>query len=145
MRTFVLFPILIALLSPHLAAQTNAVGSWRAAFVGPTGSRPLTIEAVTFTVTQTAGGLAVKALAGSWPGELDVADVKLDGATLTFTGTGQSGWSTTGEGYRCCPKLMFTGTIEGDDMTLTMTWQTTDRPDDPKAHVYPMEAKRLSR
>jgi hypothetical protein len=93
------------------------------------------VDSVRFTIQETPTGLTGTALAGSWPGDLDLSDVKLVGDRLTFTGTGKKGWSTQlGNSPRvdhCCPKLVFDGTIKRDEMKLTMTWQSTEGPDDP--------------
>lgn len=68
--------------------------------------------------------------------------MKVEGDQLRFTGTGKTGWSVNGE-YHCCPRLVFVGTIKGDEMKLTMTWTSTERPSDPNAQPLPMEAKRI--
>lgn len=138
----------LVLLPLTVSAQTSPVGDWKAVFVGSVDARPKMVDAVTFSIQMTPSGLVGTARASDWPGDLDVSDVKLEGDRLTFTATGRQGWSTQlGGGPRvdhCCPKLMFVGTIRGGEMTLTMTWQSTERPDDPNAPQLPMEARRLS-
>ena len=148
MKCLRLAALALVLLSLTISAQTNAVGDWKAVFVGPIGPRPIMFDAVTFSIQVTPSGFTGTARAGDWPGDLDVSAMKLEGDRLTFTGTGKKGWSTRFAGGpredHCCPKLVFAGTIRGDEMKLTMTWQSTDRPDDPNAPQLPMEATRLS-
>jgi hypothetical protein len=122
--------VVLAWLASSLSAQatTNAVGTWKAVFVGPIGPQP-------------------KMVASNWPGELDVSDLKFEGDRLSFTGTGKKGWRTGIGGVvtdHCCPKLKFDGTITRDEMTLLLTWGSTESDDASKAPL-PMEAKRLSR
>lgn len=62
--------------------------------------------------------------------------------TFGFVATGKDGWSVNGE-YHCCPRLVFVGTIKGDEMTLTMRWTSTERPDNPTVTPLPMEAMRI--
>jgi hypothetical protein len=130
-----------------LSAQADAVGDWEAVFVGPVGPRPKMFDRVTFSIQATSSGLTGMARAGHWPGDLTLSDVKLEGDRLTFTATGKTEWSTAYSGgpmvYHCCPKLVFAGTIEGNEITLTMTWQSTEQPDDPNAPQLPMVAARL--
>ena len=45
--------------------------------------------------------------------------------------------------YFCCPKLLFAGTVSGDEMTLTITWQRSDLPDDPRKQPLSMQARRI--
>jgi hypothetical protein len=148
MKFLRLAALTVVLLPLTLSAQMNAVGDWKAIFVGPIGPRPKMVDAVTFSIRMTPDGLTGTSRASNWPGDLDVSDVKLEGDRLTFTGTGKRGWSTQFAGGpiedHCCPKLVFDGTIRGDQMTLTMTWQSTERPDDPNAPQLPMQATRLT-
>jgi hypothetical protein len=127
-----------------LAAQASALGNWNAVFVGPIGPRPQMVDAVTFNISSGPTGLTGTARASDWPGDLDVSELKLDGDRLTFTGTGKIGWTANGT-YHCCPKLVFAGTIKGDEMTLTMVWRSTDSTDDPNKAPLPMKATRVPR
>ena len=110
------------------------------------------VSAVIFEFHRTAAGLVGTADAGidgapdTWPGILQVSDIKTDGDKFSFVGIGSKGWSTGQGGVRtdhCCPRLAFAGTINGDSMTLTMTWTSTENPNDPTAEPLPMAAKRL--
>ena len=126
-----------------LHGQTNAVGTWKAVFVGPMGPRPQMVDDVIFSIEARGNGFTGTAKTEpEWPGVLIVSDVKLAGDKFSFIGTGKDGWTSNGQ-YHCCPRLAFAGTIKGDEMTLTMTWTSTERPDDPTATPLPMEAKRI--
>jgi hypothetical protein len=145
LRFFRLLTLAALALPTLLSAQGNAVGNWKAVFVGPLGPRPKMVSAVTFSILATSNGLAGTARTEpEWPGDLTVSDVKLDGDQLSFTGTGKEGWSVNGV-YHCCPRLVFVGTVKGDEMKLTMTWTSTEQPNDPSAQPVPMEAKRISK
>jgi hypothetical protein len=148
MRNALRFAALALVVLPfRLAAQSTPVGDWKAVFVGPVDDRPKMVDAVTFSILMTPRGLIGTARASAWPGDLDVSDVELDGDRLTFTATGRKGWSTWVAGAprkdHCCPKLLFVGMIQGDEMTLTMTWQSTEVGDDPNAAALPMKATRV--
>lgn len=150
MKCFRLGVIALALISVALSAQSapDPVGNWRAVFVGPIGPRPMMVDAITFSIQSTPEGLKGTARASNWPGDLEVSDLKLTGNRLTFTGTGTKGWSTSAGGsgmqYYCCPKLIFDGTIRGDEMSLMLTWTSTEYDGSDKAPL-PMEAKRISK
>jgi hypothetical protein len=132
-----------------VSAQTDPTGSWRAVFVGPMGDRPKMVGAITFTIQSTPTGLTGTARAAEWPGDLEVSEIKLDGDRLSFVGIGKRGYSTRMPGgpleHYCCPKLIFDGTIQGDEMKLEVTWTSTHLVTDPNARSLPMEAKRVSR
>jgi hypothetical protein len=139
--------VALALVTTSLAAQATVtpIGDWRAEFVGPIGPRPMMVDAITFTIKSTPNGLAGTARASNWPGDLVVSDIKFEGNRLTFTGTGSKGWTTGVAGVRtdhCCPKLKFDGTIDGDKITLMLTWGSTEF-DSPSKEPLPMEAKRI--
>jgi hypothetical protein len=141
-NVFCCFALMLALLPSAFSAQANAVGSWKAVFVGPMGPRPKMVKAVTFSIKASADGFTLTARTEpGWPGELDVSDVKLEGDRLSFTGTGKTGWTESGQPH-CCPKLMFVGTIKGDEMKLKMTWTSTEGTG-RSAQELPMEAKKL--
>ena len=128
-------------------AQSRVAGDWKAIFVGPIGPRPKMVAAVTFSIRDTPSGLIGAARASNWPGDLEVTDIKLDGDRLTFTGTGAVGSSSTRNGVRtesCCPKLVFEGTIRGDEIDLAMTWTSTDPHAGPASAPLPMLARRVT-
>lgn len=132
-----------------VSAQNDPTGSWRAVFVGPMGDRPKMVGAITFTIQSTPTGLSGTARAADWPGNLEVSEIKLDGDRLSFVGIGKRGYSTRMPGgpleHYCCPKLVFDGTIQGDEMKLELTWTSTHLVTDPNARSLPMEAQRVTR
>lgn len=66
--------IAVLLLPAMLYAQTDAVGKWKAVFVGPMGSAPQMVDALTFSISATADGFTGTARAEpEWPGKLDVS------------------------------------------------------------------------
>jgi hypothetical protein len=144
MPTLRLAVVAVLALSAAPAAQTTVVGTWHAQFVGPIGPRPKMVDAVTFRFQSGPTGLTGTAKAEpEWPGDLDVSAITVDGDHLTFTGTGKVGSSSNGQ-YHCCPRLVFDGTIKGNQMALTMTWTSTAFPNAPAAPAVPMEATRVS-
>ena len=139
--------VALALLTSSLSAQTptSPVGNWKAVFTGPIGPRPKMVAEITFSIQSTPAGLTGTAQAESWPGDLEVSDLKFEGNRLRFTGIGKKGWSTGIGGVttqHCCPKLKFDGTIEGDKMTLMLIWTSTEY-DDSEKEPLPMEARRI--
>ena len=77
---------------------------------------------------QAAGGkLTGTAHMGNWPGDAPLVDGKLDGNRISFTAYGKSLWrarNAAGEAAGGLPKLTFTGTIHGDEMQLTLVWDS---------------------
>jgi hypothetical protein len=134
-------------LAADQGAAPSAIGDWKAVFVGPIGPRPKMVDAIHFSIRDTPLGPVATAKAANWPGMLDVTDLKIDGDRVSFTGTGRAGWSVRPAGgpteHFCCPKLLFAGTVRGDEMTLSLTWQRSDLPDDPRKQPLPMEAARV--
>jgi len=129
--------------APSTGQTHPAVGRWKAVFVGPMGPRPQMVSAVTFTIASSdAGFTATAKTEPEWPGELEVSDLKLEGDTVSFSGTGKSGWAVNGEPH-CCPKLKLAGTVTGDTMRLTLTWVSTERPDAAMFKDLAMEATRV--
>ena len=149
MKSFRLGIGALVLLTSSLSAQTTATpfGTWKAVFVGPIGPRPKMVAEITFSIQSTPNGLTGTAQASSWPGELEVSDLKFEGSRLSFTGTGKKGWSTGIGGVttqHCCPKLKFDGTIRGDEMSLMLIWTSTEYDGSDKEPL-PMEAKRIAK
>ena len=129
------------------APQTPAgpLGRWRAEFTGPVETRPQMVSNIDFSIESTPKGLSGSAITlPEWPGRLEVTEIKVQGDRLSFVGTGKQG-STTGRAdevrYRCCPKLLFVGTVKGDEMVLTLTWTST--ASNASARELPMKATRV--
>jgi hypothetical protein len=135
--------LLAALLVPaSVAPQADPVGTWKAVFTGPMGPRPQMVDGVVFTFRNGPKGLEGTAWCEpEWPGKLTVTDIKVEGDTVSFTGTGGQG-STANGAYSCCPRLLFTGTQTGDTMKLQMTWTSSANPDARPQLPVPMDATR---
>ena len=96
---FLRMALLVVLSLPAtLLGQTNAVGTWKAVFVGPMGPRPQMVDSVIFTIEARGNSFTGTAKTEpEWPGVLTVSDVKLAGDTLSFIGTGKDGWTSNGQ------------------------------------------------
>jgi hypothetical protein len=63
---------------------------------------------------------------GAWPGVAPLIDGKIEGDRISFTVIGKSAWwskSAMGESSGL-PKLTFTGRVQGDEMQLTLLWDS---------------------
>jgi hypothetical protein len=140
--------IAIAALATTASAQTTPTGAWRAVFGGPVAARPKVPTYIQLDVRQTENGLAGTVHADKWPGDGVISDIKIDGSHVTFTTVMENGWWATSSGGtrvdHCCPKFTFDGTIDGDKMTLTLKWSSTEIPDG-SGPTYQMEARRVTR
>jgi hypothetical protein len=131
-------------LMPSIAASQTPVGHWQAVFTGPINERPKPLWKVVFSIAYSPTGLIVNAKGVGWPSVLHVTDVSNDGNRLHFVGTGNEGSTMCMGGVcktSCCPTLTFDGTIDGDRMTLTLRWGSTNNPNEGRP--LPMEATRL--
>jgi hypothetical protein len=112
------------------AAQSPFIGNWQAVFVDSPPNRPKMFTTVTFSIRQLPDGqLAGTAVAGVWPGDLEVVDLKVEGEKISFTGVGSRPWSGVTAGVfarHCCPRLVFEGSMRGDQMELVLTWPPED-------------------
>jgi hypothetical protein len=82
--------------------------------------QPITVDKATFEIQQQGNKLTGMAHVGNWPGDAPITDGKIEGGQFSFTVVGDSPWrSNAGVGY---PKLEFSGTMDGDEMTLTLKW-----------------------
>jgi hypothetical protein len=148
-KVFGLAALALVLLPHVLSAQTTPVGDWKAVFVGPIATRPQMVSHIMFTIRLTSSGFTGTAhTEPEWPGDLDVSDLKFEGNHLTFRGTGRIGSSSTIGGVRTdhgYPKLLFDGTIKGDDMKLDLTWVTTELPETVSRAPLLMQATRVSK
>ena len=110
--------------------------TWEAVFTGPVGPRPKMFGKVLLDVKAEDGRITGTAEAGKWPGLAPISEGTIDGNRVSFTVIGQRG-STTG-----FPRMVFEGTVQGDKMTLTMTWGFVGSD---KTRDLPMEATRTTR
>jgi hypothetical protein len=129
-------------------AQSAPAGAWKAVFSGPTASRPKVPSYFELDIRRTDAGVTGTVRADKWPYDGVISDARIDGQHVTFTSVMERGSWRTGSGGmlvdHCCPKLIFSGTIEGDKMTLTLTWSSTE-VGDGSGTIYQMEATQLKR
>jgi hypothetical protein len=148
LRHFALVFLATLIVTP--TAQTNPTGTWKATFTGPIGDRPKPFGTVIFRFRVTDNHVTGTAIMGSWPGETPLTDAKFNGEHFSVTAIGTMGWSTHMPGEarvdHCCPKMLFDGTIHGDDMSLTMVWTSTEAPSDEalKKTKIPLVARKVS-
>lgn len=115
--------VLLAVIAVHVAAQSTPAGRWRTVVTpGQPGDRmPLTFGEVLLDLRVDGTKLTGTATMGdNWPGSAPIADGKIEGNRFSFTWTGTSP-SSGGVPLRTSyPHLTFTGTVDGDTMTLSM-------------------------
>jgi hypothetical protein len=150
MKSLRLACLALAALGTMPSAQSTPAGGWKAVFSGPLMSRPKVPAYFEIDIRRTDAGVTGTVRADQWPHDGVISDAKIDGNHLTFTSIMEHGSWRTGSGSgramidHCCPKLIFDGTIDGDKMTLTLTWSSTE-VSDGSGVKHPMEATRLIR
>jgi hypothetical protein len=151
MRLLRLTCLFVALLTIAASAQTNATGTWKAVFTGggpkPFGNVILHLQVTGNRMTGTAH------LGNTWPGQAPITDARFDGQRFSFTAIGSKGWSEFRFGGapgaskrvdRCCPKMLFTGTIRGNAMTLAMISTSTESSSDQDSAPFSLAARKVS-
>jgi hypothetical protein len=114
---------------PAIADRIDGV--WTAEFTDPPGQQPITVNRAVFEIRRDGNKLIGMTRVGSWPGDAPIADGKIEGNRFSFTVVGDSPWtSNAGVGF---PKLEFTGTIDGEEMVLTVKWGSIMAAGNPKA------------
>jgi hypothetical protein len=119
----------LALLLAATASQAFAAdltGSWKAIFKAPPMERPKTVSEMFFDLKADGGKFTGTAKIGSWPGDGPVLDGKIVGDRISFTFIGKSPWKMSGPSGDASglPRLTFVGTIRGDEIQLTATWDS---------------------
>lgn len=123
MRSLRIVAVLLSVLAVGMTAQSAPTGNWRTVVTPaqPGDRQPkmfgevvldLKVEGETLTGTATMGD--------GWPGSAPIQDGKIEGNRLSFTWTGaipSMGGVPLTTSY---PHLTFTGTVDGDQMTLSM-------------------------
>jgi hypothetical protein len=108
--------VVLGLLTAALAASPSDItGRWKLDYAGPKERGIKTVGVIVLDVTSADGVLSGMVKIGSWPGDAPIADGKIDDDRVTFTATGHLS-SSTG-----IPTCQFSGTVNGDEMVLTMT------------------------
>ena len=140
--------VALAALATSASAQSTPTGVWKAVFAGPPAARPKVPAYFEIDIRQGDRSVTGTVRADRWLQDGVISDATIDGNHVTFTSVMEKGWwSTTSGGVRvdhCCPKLIFDATIDGDKMSLTLTWSSTE-VSGGAGTKYPMEATRLSR
>ena len=114
---------LLAVLSLS-AFAADVTGNWKASMDSPNGS-------MEFTIVLKADGNVVTGSMQSQMGEMKIEDGKLDGDKISFAiSPGDFG------------KLTYSGTVKGDEMTLTMAFPAGGGPGGDMPAMPPMVAKR---
>ena len=124
MKTLCIALLYAAGMASSLAAEVT--GTWRAVFTSPVSELPLGVGEMIFDLNAVEGKLTGMAHMGSWPGDAPLRDGKIEGDHISFTVIGKNPWtsrSANGEASGL-PKLIFTGTIQGEQMQLTVMWDS---------------------
>ena len=115
--------VLLAVAAANVAAQSSLTGVWRTVVTPgqPRDRMPKMFGEVLLDLQVDCATLTGSAQMGDgWPGIAPIQDGKVEGNQFSFTWTGAAP-SCGGVPWRCSlPHLTFTGTIDGDHMTLSM-------------------------
>jgi hypothetical protein len=115
--------VLLSILAANVTAQSTVAGVWRTVVIPgqPLDRQPKMFGEVLLDLKVEDGTLTGTARMGDgWPGRAPIQDGKVDGNRFSFTWTGtvpSSGGHPPSSGY---PHLTFTGTIDDDQMKLSM-------------------------
>ena len=115
--------LLLAVGAANVASQSALTGGWRTVVTPgqPRDRMPKMFGEVLLDLQVDGTKLTGTAQMGDgWPGIAPIQDGKIEGDQFSFTWTGTAP-SCGGVPWRCSlPHLTFTGTIDGDQMTLSM-------------------------
>ena len=123
MRILRIAAALLLVLAVNVAAQSTPTGIWRTVVIPgqPRDRMPKMFGEVLLDLKAEGTKLTGTAKMGDgWPGIAPIADGKIDGNRFSFTWTGtvaSSGGVPLRSSY---PRLTFTGTVDGDQMKLSM-------------------------
>ena len=125
MRLISIGTVLLAILAAGAVAQSTPTGKWRTVVVPgqPRDRMPKMFGEVLLDVRAEGNKLTGTATMGDgrgYPGSAPIHDGKIEGNRLSFAWTGTV--ESCGGRDRSCgvPHLTFTGTVDGDQMTLSM-------------------------
>ena len=123
MRFLRLAVVLLAMAAANVAAQSPIAGSWRTLVTPgqPRDRMPKTFGEVILDLNVSGTTLTGTATMGdNWPGSAPIHDGTIEGNRFSFKWTGMVP-SAGGVPLRYgVPNLTFTGTIDGDEMKLSM-------------------------
>ena len=97
------------------AAPAGLTGAWKLVYAGDPRTGPKTVGSIILDLQVDGDVVTGRVHIGVWPGEAPIADGRIQGGHVTFTGTGKLS-STTG-----IPTCRFDVTVHEDKMRLTMT------------------------
>lgn len=115
--------VLLSILVVDVAAQSTPSGAWRTVVIpGQSLERqPKMFGVVTLDLTVEGTTLTGTARMGDgWPGSAPIQDGKIEGNRFSFTWTGTIASSGGVPMVSRYPHLTFTGSVDGDEMTLSM-------------------------
>ena len=104
------------------AFASDINGTWKVWFTGPKGSRPKMVSEMTFDLKAEGDKVTGMAHMAKWPGDAPISEGRIDGDRVAFTVIGKKPWEAgppLSSGY---PKLVFTGTLKGDETEITLRW-----------------------
>src|ERR1044072_390545 len=117
MRLMRIAAVLLSVLAVGVTAQSTPTGKWRTVIVPgqPRDRMPKMVGEVLLDLKAEGRKLTGTARLGDgWPGSAPIQDGKIEGNRFSFTWTGAVP-SSSG-----IPHFTFTGTVDGDQMTLSM-------------------------
>lgn len=121
---FLIAAVLLAAVAATVAAQSTLTGVWRTvATPGQPGARiPLTFNGEVLLDLRADGTklTGTVTIGDNWPGSAPIADGKIEENRFSFTWTGLSPSRSGPALTPNYPHLTFTGTVDGDKMTLSM-------------------------
>ena len=115
--------VLLAALAANVVAQSTPAGVWRTVVIPgqPRDRMPKTFGEILLDLNVDGTKLTGTATMGvGWPGSAPISDGKIEGNRFSFTWVGtvpSSGGVPMTTRY---PRLIFTGTVDGDHMNLSM-------------------------
>lgn len=124
MKSLSLVLVLVAGVLHAQAPAADATGIWKVEFVGPMGDRPRTVSGMLLELEANGPKLTGVVHMNNWPGCAHISEGTIAGNRLTFTANGTSPWKSGGSGNALVgyPRLRFSGTVEGDQIKLTVNW-----------------------
>jgi hypothetical protein len=125
MRLMRIAALLLTVLAVGVTAQSTPTGKWRTVIVA--GKQHKTFGEVFLDLKADGEKLTGTATLGDmkWPGSATVQDGKIEGNRFSFKWTGTVE-SCGGSPFSCgVPRLTFKGTVDGDQMTVSVDgdWQ----------------------
>jgi hypothetical protein len=136
----------LAMAASYLSAA-EIDGTWKARFTTAQSSLPMTVSEVTFDLKVVGNKISGMAHVGSWPGDAEISQGAIEGDHFTFTAIGHLPWRRSSGGVVSggYPKLVFSGKLTGDDMTMKLDWgNVMYAGDEEPVRGYELAARRVS-